>query len=300
MGPVRGEFFLGRLSGQQFTYGEESGLIGQWGRSLADQPMLDGWKIAFNPTPNLQYGFDFTAIFAGAGVPFTWTTFGHSLFSLGNGHPGCYYIDPRCPEIDPGDRRTGFDMTYRLPFLRNWVTFYVDSYSDDEFSPVAYFDRSANSGGLFFSRLPKLPKFTLRIEGVYTDNPIAAGGGDLCCGFYYTNTRYRNGYTNDGNLIGSWIGRDGQGFQGWLTYWQSPRSYVRFEYRHQKVSHQFIPYGGTINDGGLEADWWFKHHLEISGLLQYERWDFPILAPGQQTDFTTQFGVTYWPRWRLH
>ena len=294
MGPVRGEFFLGQLSGQQFTFGEESGLLGQWGRSLSDQPMLDGWKIAFNPTPNLQYGFDFTSIFAGAGVPFTWSTFGRSLFSLGNGNPGCYYIGPRCSQIDPGDRRTGFDMTYRLPFLRNWVTFYTDSFSDDEFSPVAYFDRSANSAGLYFNRLPGLPQIDLRVEGVYTDNPL---GGDLCCGFYYFNDRYRSGYTNDAHLIGSWVGRDGQGIQAWLTYWNSPKSYIQFGYRHQKVSHQFIPYGGTINDGSVKGDWWLRKDLEVSGLLQYERWDFPVLSPGQQTDFTTSVQLTFWPRW---
>ena len=188
-------------------------------------------------------------------------------------------------------------MSYRLPGLRNWVTFYTDSYTDDQLTPVAYFDRSANSAGLYFSHLPKLPKVDLRLEGLYTDNPI---GGAVCCGFYYSNIRYRNGYTNDGNLIGSWVGRDGQGEQAWLTYWRGPRTYVRFRYRHQQVSQQFVPNGGKVNDGGVEAGIWLGRELSISASLQYEKWDFPVLRPGPTSNFTSSVQFTYWPRWRVH
>jgi membrane-associated phospholipid phosphatase len=297
IGPMRVDFFIGRLSGQEFTAGVPTGLLGQWGVPLNDQPMLHGEALSFKPTPNLEFGFTETGIFAGAGVPLTWATTIRAIFSPHNGVPGCYIYSPQCPKLDPGDRRSGFDMTYRLPFLRNWVTFYTDSFSDDEFSPVAYFDRSANSAGLYFDRLPKLPNVTLRVEGVYTDNPL---GGNLCCGFYYFNDRYRNGYTNDGNLIGSWIGRDGQGVQAWLTYWKGARDSFQLQFRHQKVSHQFIPDGGTLTDGGLKVNYWLRRDLSMTGLLQYEKWDFPILRPGHTTDFTTSVQLTYWPRWRLH
>jgi len=43
----------------------------------------------------------------------------------------------------PGDRRSGFDFSYRLPKLRNWLTFYGDGFTDDEISPLGYVDRSA-------------------------------------------------------------------------------------------------------------------------------------------------------------
>lgn len=296
IGPMRLDFFIGRLSGQEFTYGVPTGIIGKWGTPLSDQPMLHGEALSFKPTPNLEFGFSETGIFAGAGVPLTWATTLRALFSLHNGVPGCYISSPQCPRLDPGDRRSGFNMTYRLPFLRNWVTFYTDSFSDDEFSPVAYFDRSANSAGLYFDRLPGLPKVDLRLEGVYTDNPI---GGMYNQGYYYYNGRYRDGYTNDGNLLGSWIGRQSQGVQAWLTYWQTPRNYVQFQYRHQKVGQGYLPGGGTINDGGVKASFWVRRDLSLSAFLQYEKWDFPILQPGHTTDFTTSVQLTYWPRWRL-
>jgi hypothetical protein len=300
MGPVRTEFFVGRLSGQEFVYGAPTGLLGNWNQPLPDQPMIEGEKISFKPTPNLEFGFSSTTLFAGEGVPLTTRTFLRSLISTANGQPGCFEYNAVCTSIDPGDRRAGFDMTYRLPGLRNWATFYTDSFTDDEISPVAYFDRSANSAGLYFSHLPRLPKFDLRLEGVYTDNPIGNATNNLCCGFYYFNDRYRNGYTNDGNLLGSWIGRDGQGEQAWLTYWQSPRSYIRVRYRHQEVSQQFVPYGGNMNDGGVEASLWLGRKLSISASLQYEKWDFPVLRPGPTSNLTTSVQFTYWPKWRLH
>ncbi len=300
MGPVRAEFFVGRLSGQKFVYGAPTGLIGNWNQALSNQPMIHGEKISFKPSPNLEFGFSITALFAGEGVPLTMKTFLRSMFSTGNGTPGCFEYSDVCPRLDPGDRRSGFDMTYRLPFLRNWATFYTDSFSDDEISPVAYFDRSANSAGLYFSHLPKLPKFDLRMEGVYTDNPIGDATNNLCCGFYYSNLRYRNGYTNDGNLIASWVGRDGQGEQAWLTYWRNPRSYVRFHYRHQQVSAQFVPSGGKLTDGGVEASFWLGNELSVSANLQYEKWNFPILRPGPTSDFTSSVQFTFWPRWRLY
>ncbi|TAM84189.1 MAG: phosphatase PAP2 family protein [Acidobacteria bacterium] len=293
LGPVRTEFFIGRLDGYRFIYHEPPiGLIGQWGAQLSDQPMIHGEKISFKPTPNLEFGFDRTTIFAGTGYPLTLNSFARSMFSLGNTVAGT--------TVKPGDRRAGFDMTYRLPGLRNWVTFYTDSFTDDQFSPVAYFDRSANSAGLYFSHLPKLPKIDLRLEGVYTDNPIGVPSNNLCCGFYYSNVTWRTGYRNDGNLIGSWVGRDGQGEQAWLTYWHGPRSYLRFRYRHQQVSAQFVPNGGKLDDGGVEASFWLGRELSVSASLQYEKWDYPVLRPGPTSNFTSSVQLTYWPRWRVH
>ena len=150
------------------------------------------------------------------------------------------------------------DWSYRVPKFRNWVTFYGDAFTDDQISPIAYFDRSAIRGGLYFSRLPRLPKLDLRVEGVYTDLPA---GGQLSHGFFYSNDRYLNGYTSQGQLLGSWIGREGQGAQGWANYWFSARNRLQFNYRHQKVSRQFVTGGGTLTDVGVREDYWFRPTL---------------------------------------
>lgn len=284
MGPVQIEFFLGRLAGYQYIL-TPSGLAGQWGHALSDQPFIHGEKLSFKPTPNFEIGFFRDTIFAGTGFGFTTHTFLVSLFSTGNkvaGQPG-----------KQGDRDTGLDFSYRLPFLRNWVTFYADGYSDDEFSPIAYWDRSYWQAGLYFPRLPHLEKLDLRVEGGFTDLPI---GGQFDHGYAYSNGTWRSGHTNEGNLMGSWIGRQGQGAQAWSTYHFTPRNTLQFAFRHQKISDHFIPGGGTLTNASVGAEFLFRSGLGLSTSVRYEKWSFPVLSNGPQVPAVVTVQVTYWPR----
>ena len=225
-----------------------------------------------------------TAVFAGGPTPLT----GHTLiksYSLGNGNsqPGS--------NSDPGDRRSGLDLTYRLPWVRNWLTFYTEAFTEDQFSPIAYWDRSATYSGIYMPRIPKLNKLDLRVEGGYTDliyNPYGPG-------IFYSNSRYPNGYTNEQFLIGSWIGRQSQAEQAWSTYHISPRSYIQAGYRHQKVSKDFMPGGATLSDVSLSGDFLFRSDVSVSGLVQYESWIFPVITPGAQSNVTASLQFTYWP-----
>ena len=168
------------------------------------------------------------------------------------------------------------DWSYRLPVMRDWATFYGDAFADDQISPIAYMDRSAIRAGLYFSHVPAASKLDFRVEGVYTDLPA---GGALSHGFFYSNDRYLNGYTNDGQLMGSWIGREGQGAQAWTNYWFTPKSRLQFNFRHQKVSQQFIPGGGSLTDVGVRGDYWLRPSIGLSAWFQYERWMFPVIQP---------------------
>jgi len=102
--------------------------------------------------------------------------------------------------------------------------------------------------------------------------------------------------TNKNNVIGSWIGRQGQGIQAWSTYWFSPRNNIQVGYRHAKVASDFIPGGETVNDGSASVNWWVRTDLNISAFVQYEKWLAPVLAPGPQTNWTTSVQVAFWPR----
>lgn len=281
MGPIRVEFFVGQLAGQHWQQGPP-GFVGGWGVLLDPQPYLNGQKFSFQPTPNLEFGFSRTGIFSGQSVPFTTSQFLKSLFSGTNAPPSSL--------SDPGDRRSEFDCTYRLPGLRNWVTFYVDGFTEDQFSPVAYWDRSAWNSGIYISHLPWIPKMDLRAEGTYTNVPIG-----LAPGVFYSNDRYLSGYTNLGNIIGSWIGRDGQGAQVWTNYWFAPRSSLQLNFRHQKVSQQFLPLGGTLTDVGIQADILVNPHLSIKGGVKYEDWLFPVIAAAAQRNVAASLQVTFWP-----
>jgi membrane-associated phospholipid phosphatase len=284
LGPIRTEFFLGQLAGYEFIL-SPSGLHGQFGQALGYQPLIHGQKLSFKPTRNFEFGVFRTTIFGGEGYPFTWHALITSLFTTGDSVAGS--------ADKPGKRTSGLDLIYRLPHLRNWLTFYADGLAYDEFSPIAYADRSAWRAGLYFSHFPSIPKLDLRIEGVYTDNPL---GGKVGHGFYYFNATWKNGYTNNGYILGSWIGREGQGAQAWMNYWFTPKNRMQIYYRHQKVSQEFIPGGGTLTDVGLHGDVWTSSQLSFSGNVQYETWNFPVIRPGQQTDVSASLQVTYWPR----
>ena len=285
VGPITVEFFLGQLSGHNFLFGESTGLLGDWNSHVSPQPMISGERFSFKPTANLEIGFSLTSLFAGEGVPFTLHSYLRSIFASGNGDPGT-------PQ-DPGDRRSGFDLSYRLPFLRDWATFYCDGFTDDQFTPVAYWDRSAWTGGLYVSHFPKLSKLDLRVEGVYSDVPA---GGAIGRGFFYWNDRYVMGYSNQGDLLGSWIGRDGQGAQAWANYWFTPKNRLQMNFRHEKVSQQFLPGGGSLTEIGARGDLWFHNGVGITPSLQYERWLFPVIRPGPVRDVTASVEVRVEPQ----
>ena len=289
LGPIRTEFFLGQFTGYQFVFSPSPvGFNGQHGQALNPQPFIHGEKINFKPTPNFEFGISRTTVYGGPGYPLTIHTFLRSLFSTANERITSTGGSPD----KPGDRQAAVDFTYRLPRLRKWVTFYGDGFTDDEISPIAYADRSAWHAGLYFSQFPRLHKLDLRVEGVYTDNPL---GGNLGHGFYYFNFTWRNGLTNDENLIGSWIGRQGQGAQAWTNYWFNARNRLQFNFRHQKVSKEFIPSGGTITDVGTRGDYWIRPNIGLSAWVQYERWLFPVIRPNSTRNVTAGVEVQFQP-----
>ena len=117
-------------------------------------------KISFRPTENLEFGFERTVIWGGKGhAPITIHTFLKSFFSLAS--PGATSKNGR---DDPGARFGAFDFSYRLPFVRNWLTLYTDSEVHDDVSPVDAPRRAAYRPGLYLSHVPGIPKLDLRVE----------------------------------------------------------------------------------------------------------------------------------------
>jgi membrane-associated phospholipid phosphatase len=285
LGPIRLEWFLGQFDGHQFVFQTDTSIVGQFGRSLDRQPFLQGQKISLKPTPNFEFSVSSTAVFAGGPGALTWHTFLRS-YSLGNSLQGG-------GAGDPGDRRSGVDFSYRVPGMRNWLTFYGDAFTEDEFSPLGYPRKSAIRGGIYMPRIPGIPKLDLRLEGGSTVPPDFPG----CNGCFYVNGRYPDGsYTNLGNLVGSWLGRGGQGEQAWSTYWLTSRNKIQFNYRHQKISTLYLRQGGTLNDGGVKADFWLNTTLKFSGSVQYEKWNFPVLNPLAKSNVSTSIELSFWPR----
>jgi len=117
-----------------------------------------------------------------------------------------------------------------------------------------------------------------------------------CDGCFYSNDRFLNAYTNQGNLMGSWVGRASQGEQAWSTYWLTSRNAIQFNYRHRKLDAQWIPNGGTVNDAGVKADYWLGKQMRLSASLQYEKWQIPLLSSSLHSNLTTSVELGFWPR----
>jgi hypothetical protein len=96
--------------------------------------------------------------------------------------------------------------------------------------------------------------------------------------------------------MGSWVGRGGQGAQAWTNYWFSPRNRLQFFFRHQKVSQEFLPGGGSLTDVGVRTDYSLRSNLSVSVSVQDERWLFPVIQPNAAHNVTASVGITFEPR----
>ena len=273
IGPAQSVFYVGQLSGQNFDFNEPNLL----GPGFHPQPFVHGNKVSFKPTANLEFGLGLTAIFGGPGLPFTFSEFFRS-----------YYSHKASTLLNPAKRFSEFDISYRVPGLRKWLTVYNDSLVGDEISPIGS-TRPMLNPGLYMPQVPKIPKLELRVEGA--KDPFT---NEFAPGFVYYDRRYRSGYTNDGNLIGSWVGRDGFGARAWATYWVSPTTELQAGYRYQEADRSFLQ-GGRLVDYSLRADTRLKRELQVSAFVQYEQWMFPILASTRQANVTASLQLTLYP-----
>lgn len=274
-GEARSEYFLGRLDGHHFEYDIDH-LIGP--TNIRPQPFIQGVKLSFKPTQNLEFGAGFTAMMGGPGLPLTVHNFLRA-----------FYSHTSDPATNPGKRITDFDFSYRIPGLRRWLTIYRDSLAVDEYTPLTSSRPSLNMG-LYMPQLPKLAKMDFRAEIIGTPHTHEFPPGFV----YWDFRRYRDGYTNDGNLLASWMGRAGRGGQGWMTYWLSPRSTLQFGYRYQKVDRNFLQ-GGHLDDFAIRPQIMMTKELSVSGLIQYEHWYFPLLSTTGRSNVTAQLQLTLFP-----
>lgn len=271
-GPFRYDFFLGSLKGHTYP----------------NAPWVHMQKISFKPTRNLEFGFDRLTIWGGKGhEPITLHTFLHSFFSVQN-----VSASEKQSADDPGARFGTFDFSYRLPFLRNWVTVYTDSVAHDSVSPVGNPERSGERPGIYLARFPGVEHLDLRLEGANTDTPVWT----VQTGQYtYWEFIQRQGTTNKGTLVGDWVGRQGKGGQAWLTYHLSPQEELQIQYRNAKAATSFIPGGTTQNDYSLHVRKRVLKNIEIRGWVQYEVWKAPLYKTGAQSNTSATIQVTWFP-----
>jgi hypothetical protein len=278
LGPIRAQALLGHLSGTQFVQ-PLNVLYGSSGVALKDQPFIHGEKLSFKPTPNFEFSVSRTTIFGGTGSPVTADTFLRSVFS-GTTDNG---------DSDPGDRRQAVDASYRIPGLRQCLTGYFDGFADDQPFPLLYPTESVWLSGAFFRCVPHLPRLTMRAEGLLSPRRDLAFPG-----FFYFNVHYLSGYTNNRQLIGSWIGREAQGEQAWATWHFSPHSVLELSGRSQNLNREFLQ-GGTLRDLRAAADIALHPEWQLRLEEQTEWWQFPLLSATGHRNAALTIQLSYNP-----
>jgi hypothetical protein len=298
-GLFRYEFLVGPLRGH--TYMPNPANPGGSNPNLPNvvnpgDPWVHVEKISFRPTDDLEFGFERTVIWGGHGhAPITIESFLRSFFSL-TSPTGLGVKNGR---TDPGARFGAFDFSYRLSFLRNWLTLYSDLEAHDDVSPIDNPPRACYRPGLYLSHVPGIPKLDLRVEAVNTDSSTIESQGGR---FQYYEDIQRQGYTNQGQLFGDWIGREDKGGQGWITYHLNGNEWLQVGVRNQKAAKDFIPGGTTLNDINFQAVKRIGKDFEINGSFALEHWRAPIYPTGtptypadRQTVTTTTIQLTWFP-----
>jgi hypothetical protein len=275
-GPFRYEFLVGSLKGH----------------IAPNAPWVHVEKVSFKPTENLEFGFERTVIWGGQDhAPITIHSFLKSFFSFSSGGADKFTRE------DPGARFGAFDFSYRLPWVRNWLTLYADGEVHDDVSPIDAPRRASWRPGLYLSHVPGLPALDMRVEAVYTDPPV---GSSQNGSFMYWEVVQAQGYTNKGNIFGDWVGREGKGGQAWLTYHLSGNEWLQVRYRNQKTAKDFIhdgpvQYGTTFNNVTFEAVKRLTPNFEINGNFTFEHYKAPMYLTNQQTVTTTNIQLTWYP-----
>ncbi|HEX4227608.1 MAG TPA: capsule assembly Wzi family protein [Bryobacteraceae bacterium] len=270
LGHIRTRMIVGELSGHSYP----------------PRPLINAEKITFQLTENLEVGFTRSAIFGGVGHPLTTGSVLRSFFGTSSTGSTAYGS-----ANDPGDRRSGFDFLWRLPGLRRLVSIYSDSLADDEPNPLDSPRRSAWAPGIYFSQLPGLRRMDLRFE-TYSTWLYRGDEGGL---FFYWNNQYRDAYTNNGYLLGSWVGRDARAYEVSSTYWWSAQNKIVASFRQTKTGNMFLPGGGTQSDISVAGQWQLRPGVIASPSIQFERYFIPVLG-GPKTDLSVGLQITFSPK----
>jgi hypothetical protein len=251
-------------------------------------PWVHMEKVSFKPTRNVEIGFERTVIWGGEGhVPITLHSFLKSFFSFQN-----VSAAEKGSRNDPGARFGAFDASYRLPYLRNWLTFYIDSEAHDDVSPISAPRRADFRTGLYLSHVPGVPKLDLRVEGVLTDQSTSVSQQGSAT---YWETEVPQGYTNNGQIFGDWMGREAKGGQVWATWHLSSKEWVQASWRGQKAAKDFIIGGTTINDFSAQVVKRLGHDLELKGSFTDEHYLIPEYLTGKQNVTNTTIQLTWFP-----
>jgi hypothetical protein len=266
LGPVRLESFMGR----------------EKGHPLSGHPFIYGQKISVKPFRSFEFAFARTTTLGGIADPFNTRTFFESYFGR---------TDAKERRSVPGDSHTSVDWTWQVPHLGDRFVLYGEMESDDDPIPLQNPTRAVLRPGVFLVRLPWLNRWDLHAEWT---SSVCAGQRQDHGTLNYFNSNYRDGYTNNGNLVGNTVGREGKTIQAWTRYWISPYQTMEFTAKNSEVDTDFIPGGGKWQDYRVTHEAALRSGLYFRSFVQFEHIaDFPVLFPGARNNVTASLEIGF-------
>ena len=271
LGPIRVDQFFGRLEGHPYV----------------PRPFVYAQKISVKIFPFLELGFGRRSMIGGTGGnALTGRNLVQSLLGMASSSL----------KSVPGDNESEMDWVFYVPKVHNYVVLYGDAYAEDDILPVENPARNPWHPGIYLTRLPGIPKLDFHVQGVSTETGTIARSDVNNGRLNYFNVDYPDGNTNNGNLIGNTVGREGHAIKCWFTYWISPQNTLRFTYQRNTVNPDFIPQGGAWQEYGLRNEihirngFYFKSELQVEHISR-----FPLLFHGPQNNFTAIVEVGFSP-----
>jgi hypothetical protein len=266
LGPVRLETFMGR----------------EKGHPISGRPFVFGQKISVKPLRSLEFAYARTTTIGGIYDPLNTRLFFESYFGR---------LDAKQGSV-PGDSHTSVDWTWNVPHLHDRFVFYGEMESDDDPIPFQNLTRAVLRPGIYLVRLPFLNRWDLHAEWTSSDCP---GKGDDAHGLLnYWNASYRDGYTNNGNLVGNTVGREGKTIQAWTRYWIAPHQTMEFTAKNSEVDTDFIPGGGRWQDYRATHELALGSGVYFRSFVQFEHiGHFPLLFSGARNNVTVSLEIGF-------
>jgi hypothetical protein len=268
LGPIRVDFMVGKLGGQINPV----------------SPWLQSLHISLKPTENFEFGVTHSAMFGGNGFPNGLGVFFRAFFPINR------VINQLNDDLE-NKQYMSFDFQYRF---KRYVTFYSEFLGSDDPEPFSEPSRDAVNTGVYFARLPWVgPKFDLRLEGVYTASPLNTSIKPNRGFLHYWGVYWQSGYTNDGDIIGNAIGRDGIRYQGWLTYHLSPKNSLQLNVGHTEINPEFVPSGANWMNYTVKDVQNVGSGFYVSSLFQVEHLNYLVLFTAPRTNVTASLEMGF-------
>jgi hypothetical protein len=280
-GPIRLDFMVGKLGGH---LNMASPACVPPSITCGQSPWLQNTRISFKMTDRFEFAVSHAAIYGGQGFQNGIGVFFGAFF------PVARLINQT---NDQYQNKQYMSWDFNLRFSR-YITWYGEFLGSDDPYPMSQISRTAINTGLYFPRLPWIgEKFDFRLEGVYTSSPLNTPIKPNMGFLHYFGVYWAGGYTNDGNIIGNAVGRDGRRYQGWLTYHLSPKNTLQLNVAHTQESPEFVPGGADWTDYRISYVQSLRSGFYVSSFVQAERLNYPVLFSIPKNNVAVSLEIGY-------